>query len=341
MNSRITDVAKLAGVSMKTVSRVLNNEPNVREQTRASVLNAVRSLNYKPNSFARSLAGSRNFQIAFIFDNPSPNYLIETMSGALDACESSDYTLIMHPVNISDALFDERMIAWLKQVRPDGLILSPPLTDDESLIKQLLALEIPFACISPRGNAASISVRINEQQAASELVQHLVALGHSRIAHIKGHRSHGASHWRYQGYKDGLKRANIKYEKSHVVEGQFSFESGVKAAHALFGLKPRPTAIFAANDDMASGVVYAARSVGIAIPDDLSVCGFDDNPIAQQIHPSLTTVRQPSRDMAKVLTQQLIQFLAGQPVTALVLMPYTLHIRQSTGVLKAKTPSRR
>ncbi len=331
IGSRIEDVARVAGVSMKTVSRVFNNEPNVRPQTRAKVEVAAKKLNYRPNPSARSLAGNRSYLVALVYDNPSPNYVMEVLSGVLDACGAAHYSMMLCPLKLEDKGHVETIAETVAQSVPDGLILTPPLTDDIALLQYLDAHNVRYSSISPMAKNAGIGVRIDERSAVREMMAHIIALGHRRIGHIKGHREHGAAEWRLAGYKDGLRAAGIDYDKQLVVAGDFSFESGVVGAEKLLALDNPPTAIFAANDDTAAGVLYTATKRGLRIPQDLSVFGFDDLPIASQLWPSLTTVCQPSREMGRIATEQLLLMIRGATATGIVQVPYALHFRDSTG----------
>jgi len=172
---------------------------------------------------------------------------------------------------------------------------------------------------------------MDEPRAAREMMEHLFGFGHRRIAHVIGHPAHGASGWRLAGYRESLEKAGIPYDQSLVVEGDFSFGSGVAAARKLFSLAELPTAVFAANDDMAAGVIWAAGENGLAVPGDVSVCGFDDTPISRQIWPALTTIRQPSREMGRIACLQLLDVLRGRGEGELVQVPFTLKVRESTG----------
>jgi LacI family transcriptional regulator len=172
---------------------------------------------------------------------------------------------------------------------------------------------------------------MDETQAACDMVAHLAALGHRRIAHIVGHPAHGASGWRLTGYRLGLERAGIEFDPTLVVPGEFSFESGMQGARQLLDLKRRPTAVFAANDDMAAGVISEALERGLQVPDDLSVCGFDDTPMSSHIFPALTTVHQPTHDMGRLATMELLATLQNPGSGRMLHVPYTLQARRSTG----------
>lgn len=328
--TRIEDVARVAGVSMKTVSRVFNHEPNVRADTRAKVEAAAKALHYRPNPSARSLAGHRSYLIALVYDNPSASYVMEVISGVLDACEPARYSMMVRPVKLDDRDHVELVAETVAQYAPDGLILTPPLTDDAALLRRLDAQGVRYASISPKTANARLGAHLDERSAVREMMAHIVSLGHRRIAHVKGHRDHGATDWRLAGYRDGLRAAGIAYDRALVVAGEFSFESGAAAAERLLALDAPPTAIFAANDDTAAGIMRVASGRGLRIPRDVSVFGFDDLPMARQLWPALTTVRQPSRAMGRIAAEQLLRAIRGE-AAGMVEVPYELRLRDSTG----------
>jgi len=333
MRVRLEDVARATGVSPKTVSRVLNEESSVKESTRQKVLAAMESMNYRPSPAARGLAGSRSFLVAMLYDNndnPASTYLAEVQDGVLDACDAHRYSMMACPLRMRGQDFIRRVDALVFDHHIEGVIMTPPLTDYAPLLQRLKEHGVPHSSISPVHREASIGVCMDEQQAAKALVMQLVELGHRRIAHIVGIANHGASRWRMAGYKDALAAAGLPFDPNYVVQGEFSFGSGVLAARELFALPELPTAIFAANDDMAAGVMWAANERGLKVPRDLSVCGFDDTPLATQLWPPLTTVRQPSRDMGKLAALQLMEVLRGRGPGLLVQVPYTLQLREST-----------
>jgi LacI family transcriptional regulator len=257
----------------------------------------------------------------------------------LDACEAAHYSMMMRPVDFSSRDHVDVLADSIAQYAPDGLILTPPLTDDVALLEKLKSLNVRYASISPREKNAGIGARLDERRAVREMMAHIVSLGHRRIGHIKGHRDHGASEWRLNGYKDGLAAAGIEFDKDLVLSGEFSFESGVAGAETLLSLKQPPTAIFAANDDTAAGVMHAAAERGVRIPQDLSVFGFDDLPMARQLWPALTTVRQASREMGRIAAEQLLLSIREPEAAGMVQVPYELVLRASTG--PAPAPKRR
>ena len=210
MRVRIEDVAKVAGVSMKTVSRVLNQEPNVSERTRKRVQTAVEKLNYRPLPSARMLAGRRSYLVAMLFDNPSNNYLMEVEMGVLDACKSQHYHLMLSPMTYEGSVAAAEIESLIVQLQLDGVVLTPPITDDPAVVARLKELDIPYASVSAKEENRKIGVAVDEHGAVCAMVAHLVELGHRRIAHIKGHPAHGASGWRLAGYRDALERAGLR-----------------------------------------------------------------------------------------------------------------------------------
>lgn len=328
---RIEDVAAAAGVSMKTVSRVLNQEPAVHEDTRRRVQETVERLNFKPNRSARVLAGRRSYVVALAYDNPSRNYLAEIQAGVLEACHTHHYNLVLSPVTFGHRDMREQIAGLVERSGFDGLVLIPPLTDDAELLAHLEAHGVPFVCISPRIRQGRCGVTLDESAAVADLIERLIALGHRRIGHIQGHSKHGACEWRLEGYRRALARAGIDYDPALVVPGDFTFESGVRGANRLLDLPDPPTAIFAANDDTAAGVMRVAGERRLAVPRDLSVCGFDDTPIARHIFPALTTVRQPTQQMGEAATLELLKEIRERGSGRMLHLDYALQLRESIG----------
>jgi LacI family transcriptional regulator len=254
---------------------------------------------------------------------------MEIQNGMLEACHAHHYNLILGPVGTGRRTLPD-LAALFENSRPDGVVLIPPLTDDEVVLSYLEEQDIPFACIAPRHPEGRIGVRMDETTAVVELIGHLVAQGHRRIGHIKGPRAHGACQWRHAGYRQALREAGIAYDPELVVSGQFSFESGVDAANTLLDLDDPPTAIFAANDDMAAAVYRVAGERGLRVPRDLSVCGFDDTPIAGHIYPALTTVRQPTAHMGRLATEQLIEHIRAETAGRMITVEHAVLDREST-----------
>ena len=331
----IHEVAEKAGVSIKTVSRVINHEANVRADTKERVLAVIAELNYRPNPSARHLAGTHGYNIALLYDNPSPSYMMDLQSGALESCQAEGFHLILQPCGFRSDDLQATINNLIVESRVPGLILSPPLSDAGALIEKLDAWGVLHARIAPIDVARpGPYVAVDDRGASFDLIGHLIELGHRRIAIIKGHPDHGAGHWRYEGYLTAMRQCGLPVDESLIVQGYFSFESGLEAGRKLLSLPQRPTAIFAANDDMAAGVLHVAHDMAIDVPGQLSVAGFDDTPLSRHVWPSLTTVRQPVREMARQATTQLIDRIRkrGQGRSAGPSAMYcSLVIRDSTG----------
>lgn len=312
MRVTIKDVSRTAGVSIKTVSRVLNKERYVRADTRAKVEAAVRALNFSPSLAARSLAGKRSHQIALIYDNHSPYYIHAIQEGVWDRCKAEGVRMLAQPADVASPEIAREVGGLIDETHVDGIILSSPVTDCAAVLDELERRGIPFVRISPGTNhALTSSVFMDDVQAADDMTTHLINLGHRVIGFVVGHPNHMASEQRLFGYRRALDRAGIAFEPGLVRPGEFDFASGAAAADILLTLPQRPSAIFASNDDMAAGVLAVAHRLGLAIPDDLSVAGFDDTALAQIVWPPLTTIRQPTRDLAHAAASLLFERVDG------------------------------
>ena len=336
MKSTIHDVAKQAGVSMKTVSRVLNQEPNVANKTREKVLAAAAELRYSPSLAARSLASSKSYLIALLYDNPSPNYIANIQKGATKACRERGYHLVAEPLEIAGpigALEGDLSIdveRALERLPVDGAILTPPLCDQGSVIRTLQRLKIPYVPVAPSASHGRVSiVQMDDVKASKEMTQYLISLGHKKIAFIKGDPHHSATPRRFEGFREAMRKAELAIRPDYVQAGDYHFRSGIAAAEALLKLEDPPTAIFASNDDMAAGVISLANRLGVSVPDALSVGGFDDTPLARILWPQLTTVRQPIEGLGYAAAKLLIA-KDSQDETVRTL-EHDLIVRGSTG----------
>jgi LacI family transcriptional regulator len=304
----INDVAARAGVSIKTVSRVVNREPNVREDTAQKVHRAIRDLRYRPNFSARNLASSRAYLVAVLYDNPSDSYIVSVLQGVQAACEAADYGVLLQPFDASSPRLCDQVHDMLAQRRPSGLVLTPPLCDLEPLLATLDADGTQYVSIAPHHeNRGKPFVSVDDVRASFDLTGYLLARGHRRIGFIKADPRHGAASRRLTGYIEAHRQRGIPVDERLIANGLLSFDSGVECARRLLRQTDRPTAIFASNDDMAAGVLHAAHEIGLRVPAELSVAGYDDVPIARYVYPSLTTVRQPIRAMATGAVQCLLQ----------------------------------
>ena len=329
----IADVAREADCSPMTVSRVINGEGNVRDATRDSVMAAIAKLNYSPNRAARSLAGGETSRIALLFDNPSASYLSEFLMGALEEAGRRDIQLVVQTCeNVAEA---KAKVRNLTEGGIQGFILPSPLCEDQGLLDLVSELDALAVAVGPGEEAGSqATVLIDDFQAAYDMTQHLIDLGHERIGFIIGNPEQISADRRLNGYLAAMRDAGIKLDDNLVVQGRFTYRSGMDGAEKLLSVDPRPTAIFASNDDMAAATVAVAHRRHLDVPNDISVTGFDDTDMASSTWPELTTIRQPIREMTAWAVEEIIGMMrakrAGERLTKeQKTLPYTLVRRES------------
>jgi len=311
----ISDVAAKAGVSPMTVSRVINGESNVRAETRERVEAAIKALDYSPSSAARTLAGGEEIRIGLLHSNPSFNYLSQLLVGSLDQASRLNVQLIVEKCD--DEAEEQSAVDHLIRARLDGIILTPPLSESLPVLEAIHRRNIPVVAVATgRAPDWALSVSINDHAAAYEMTRHLLTLGHTRIGFIKGNPRQTASEERLQGYKDALRDAGIAEVPELVVQGFFTYRSGLDAAEQLIDLAEPPSAIFASNDDMAAATVAIAHRRGLDVPSDITVCGFDDTALATTIWPELTTIRQPVFEMSRTAVDLLVREIRARNTEA-------------------------
>lgn len=329
----IKDVAARAGVSPKTVSRVINGEAHVRPDVREAVARVVAEMDYRPNAFARGLSSSRSFMIGLFFDDPASGYAGDIQRGALTRARELSHHLIVEPLDPLQPDWRERLGATLREVRLSGAILTPPIGDSREIIEVFERHGVPVVRIAPGTEVGRTpQVGMDDRAAARQMTEFLLSLGHRDIGFIKGNVRHSASALRLNGFRDAMAAAGERWRPDRVLDGDFSFRSGIEGADILLDSPARPTAIFASNDEMALGVLVAAMRRQIAVPQTLTVVGFDDAPIARMAWPQLTTIRQPNVEMAAAAVDILIgpgRRLDGIDATALQL-PYDMIERPSS-----------
>ena len=333
------DVADRAGVSPKTVSRVVNNEPRVSESTRKKIQKVIDELSFQPNKSAQSLAADRSLLIGLLYDNPSSTYVVDLQAGVLSVCHKFGYGLVIHPCENDSPELIQRLRELLVSSRMDGLVLTPPMTENQELLDFLVSSGTPYVLISPLDNSQSeLSVSVDDSVITQQAIQSLIDFGHQRIGFITGVRKRSGSEMRLLGYQQALEKNNISYDESLIMQGNFTFGSGVVAAQELLRHENPPTAIFASNDYMAAGVMKVALQLRISIPHELSLCGFDDTPVAGYMSPGLTTIRHPLEQLASHAGELLIRQLKKhtQPFEAKTLKS-ELILRGSTGPVNNKT----
>ena len=310
----IKDVAKLAGVSFKTVSRVVNGESCVSEQVKDKVQLCIKQLNYQPNRTAQVMRRAP-MSLAFVYDNPNSHYVIEMQNGILRECRKKGFELVIHPTDSHSEQVKKDLASMIGTNLIGGVILTPPLSENNELIKYLLNINAKVVRILSGSEAPDVLspvIYVDDMDAGNKITQYLLDSGHQKIAFIGHQPSHKSSKGRLEGYRQALQAANIEVDENYIVNGEFTFESGVEMTEKLLAKKTKPTAIFACNDEIAAGAIFAARLKNLAIPADISIVGFEDSPFSRQTWPKLTTVHQPNSDIAAKATALLIELMLGK-----------------------------
>lgn len=333
--ANIFDVAEKAGVSIKTVSRVMNDADTVRASTRERVQAAMAELDYNPSHAARELRSGRSRSIGMLFGATESGFQARFHHAALRACDSAGYFLAGGFFDETAQNWDRQLSAFLARTRVQNMILIPPICGSEVLHKTLTDRNVSFVLISPTRQAPNASsICIDDRQAARDVTEHLLSLGHRKIGHLSGAPGHVASNLREKGFEDAIKASpDGEWRPDWVRQGFFAFDRALEEAQAMLSSPDRPTAIFASNDEMASAVYFVAAKLGLSVPDDLSVVGFDDVPIATTIWPPLTTVAQPYEAMTKAAVVQLTRAKSASSdgrAPEVLTLDYELKIRQST-----------
>lgn len=313
----LDDVAARAGVSAKTVSRVVNGERSVDDEMQRRILRAVAELDYRPNLFARGLSGAHSYTIGLSYDNPNAYYIIAMQQGALAACDALNFGLQVRPCNSRARDLAERLRDFVRRSRLSGLVLTTPVSERTAVLRKLDAYGIPCVRIlsatrNPRGDTPC--VHVNDRDAAHAITAHLLRLGHTRIGFLRGGNHHHASAERLRGYKDALRDYGVPLCKELVIEGDYVFDDGFRGGRRLLGLRDRPTAIFGCNDEIAAGALAAAQSIGMNVPYDVSIAGFEDSPFSRHSWPPLTTARQRADTIVEHATRMLITHINGGEV---------------------------
>ncbi len=326
----INDVARLAGVSKKTVSRVINASPSVQPETRERIEAVIREIGYVPDPQARGLAFRRSFLIGLIYDNPNPQYVVNMQLGLLDAMRGSGFELVVHPCDRASPTIVEDMQGFIERQKLFGVVLTPSVSEDEqvaAMLKEIGCAYIRVASVDLDDPAQMIETR--DRLGGLEAARHLASLGHRRIGFISGVATFRSSHERRAGLEEGLAEHGLTLDPTLVAEGAYTFESGVECARRLLAMADRPTAIFAGNDEMAAGALQAAREAGLDVPRDLSVVGYDDFQVATRVWPPLTTIHTPTRRIGRMAAEKLMgrESTEAPPEERLP----TLVVRQSSG----------
>ncbi|MFA5990545.1 MAG: LacI family DNA-binding transcriptional regulator [Sphingomonas sp.] len=337
----IEHVARAAGVSRQTVSRVINNGPSVKPLPRERVLAAIEALGYVPNQAARRMGGGRSYLILAINDRPRTienwragrgnDWVDQMLHGGMLTCEAHGYHLLFELVDVAPERALKQLDGALSSLRPDGVILTPPHSENAQLAALLIKRGIAFGRMgSSARHDDGINVFMSDHDAAAAAVQHLVGLGHRRIAFISGSARYAASDARENGYVETMAAAGLPISEGDIQHGDFSFASGAAAMRRILNQPAPPTAVIASNDEMAFAVLHVAAEYNIAVPAALSVVSFDDTPGVRFSVPPLTAIRQPISALAETICVKLIHAKDGVESTGDFILPFELIDRQST-----------
>lgn len=324
-NPTIDDIARLAGVSPMTVSRVINGGAQVSAATRERVQAVIDGAGYVPDPAARILARGGAGRIGLLYANPSNAYLAEVLSGALAGARAAGLLLMIEPSQAGDSAQEAEAVRRLAAGGAQGLIVPPPLGESAATLDAVRAAGLKAVLLAaPPAQGLFEALRVDDFGAAAEMTRRLIDLGHRRIGLIEGRADQSASADRRRGAQAAVDAAP---EVDLLIDsGDFTYRSGFEAGRRLLATRPRPTALFACNDDMAAGALAAVHAAGLQIPGDVSVAGFDDTYLAASVWPALTTIRQPVADMARRAALR----LAGKEGVDAEFVEHRLIERQST-----------
>lgn len=343
----IKHVAAHAGVSLQTVSRVINNEPNVRPEMKDRVQASIDALGYVPSIAAQRMSGSRSYLILAINDRDrtiadwrarlGTDWVDQMLLGGMLECAEHGYRMIVELVDTHSDHVERELLAAIAALQPDGIILTPPHSDNRQIVSLLAGQGIPFVRIGSKTNGAGIPVSMDDEGSARQATEYLLGLGHHRIGFIAGSREYNLSSWRVEGWQSTMADAGLSVD-GLLAEGDFSYASGVRAARQLLGRTPPPTAIIASNDQMALATLEIAREMGFAVPDDLSVISFDNTPLVHFTRPALTAVDQPIAATAAKAVALIISAQKGEPPpSTLTAISASLVHRDSAGPVAVKS----
>ena len=334
MAATIRDVASEAGCSIKTVSRVINNEPHVTEAVRERVTTAIKQLGFVPNFSARRLAQRRAYVIGFLLHAGG---LVQAamISKILETGYEYNYDILPLTYFPSLAKSRNKLASLIGERRIDGLVTTPPADTDEYLLDLVIKAHLPMVQVNPFNRESDIAyVAGDDYQGAQQMTEHLISLGHRRILFLTGPRNHRASLDRLYGYRAALERAQIAFDRRLVLDSEYNFDGGYTGAKLALMTELQPSAIFAGSDEAAWGALFACQEMGYSVPQQISVCGFGDLPQSQYIWPGLTSVHQPIDGIVDRATQMLVEILtSSEPGERQVLLPSRLVVRGSTSKL--------
>ena len=337
----IRDVARHVGVSRQTVSRVINKGPNVKPAVRERVEQAIEHLGYVPNLSARRMRGSRSYLILAVNDRQRTydnwragrgnDWVDQMLFGGMTECERHGYHMVFELIDAEVCMAREQLEKVISELRPDGVILTPPHSDNHKLIDLLADKDIACARIGKRDGDNWVDVSMDEVGAGRAATRHLVELGHTRIAYLAGSPEYGNSLMRLDGYRDQLALNDLPVRDDWIGTGYFRFDTASEVARDWLSKAGRPTAIIADNDQMAFAVLHAADRLGLAVPADLSVVSFEDTPGVRLSVPPMTAIRQPTAAMIAQACKGLIAAASGEDANGRFELPFELIERETTG----------
>ncbi len=318
----IKHVAADAGVSLQTVSRVINDEPNVRPEMKLRVQAAIDKLGYVPSIAAQRMSGSRSYLILALNDRDrtiadwrarqGTDWVDQMLLGGMLMCAEHGYRMIFELVDTHSDHIEREILAAIAALQPDGIILTPPHSDNPQIVSFLAKQNIPFARIGSHENGTGIPVSMDDEGSARAATEYLLGRGHQRIGFIAGSPEYNLSGWRIDGWKAAMADAR-RSTANLLAKGDFSYASGERAARQLLTSASRPTAIIASNDQMALATLEAARSLGLDVPDQLSVISFDNTPLVHFTQPPLTAIDQPIASTTSKAVELIIAAHKGEP----------------------------
>jgi LacI family transcriptional regulator len=330
VNVTIYDVAREANVSMATVSRVVNGNPNVKPSTRKKVLEAIERLGYRPNAVARGLASKKTTTVGVIIPDISSIFFAELARGIEDIATMYKYNIIL---SNSDQNKDKELhlLNTMLGKQVDGILFMGGYISEEHVTEfKKSPVPIVLAATIEENNIIP-SVNIDYEQAAYDAVAFLIEKGHKRIVYVTGPADDPINNKKLAGYRRALEQHGLTYDENLIIEGDYSYDSGIEAYEKIAELDEQPTAVFVGTDEMALGVIHSAQDHGVNIPEQLEVVGFDNTRLATMVRPRLTTVVQPMYDIGAVAMRLLTKYMNKEHVeNHIVVLPHRIEYRQST-----------
>ena len=341
----IKDVAAEANVSLQTVSRVINDGPNVRPAIKERVQAAIEKLGYVPSLAARRMGGTRSYLLLALNDRDrtiagwqsgdGTDWVDQMLLGGMLECSKHGYRMIFELVDTHSSNVKRELTSALGAIHPDGVILTPPHGDNPAITNLLDQRRIPFARIGSKDDGSGFAIAMDDGAAAAAATEHLIGLGHKRVGFITGSDEYALSADRLEGYRRAMRASGLD-DPALVGRGDFTFGSGVEATRRLLALEHPPTAMVASSDQMSLAALDTAKEQGLEVPRDLSIVSFDDTPIVKFSTPPLTAIRQPIAPMAARAAELLIATNGGEPgPDAVQMLPFELIVRGSTAAPRA------